>query len=133
MSRVPRGYDNKRGLPGEQRSFAHHFIDFLAGLGDELFVLDVAEDFVNHADDAVHIGFLQATGGNGGRTDADAGSLECGTRVERNHVLVDGDVGLNQRVFSNLAGQIREFGAEVDQHQVVVGAVGDDLVTSLDE
>ena len=40
--------------------------------------------------------------------------------VERDHVLVHRDAGLAERLLGDLAGEL--LGAQVDQHQVVVGA-----------
>src|SRR5207244_4328358 len=45
-----------------------------------------------------------------------------------NGVLVAGDVGLIERLLRDLAGEIGKLGAEVDQHEVVVGAARVDLV-----
>ena len=46
-------------------------------------------------------------------------------RVEGDAVLVAGDVGAAQRDLGRLAGELLR--AQIDQHQVVVGAAGDDI------
>ena len=85
---------------------------------------------VDERGDLGHLGFLQATGGHGRRAEANAGGLEGRAGLERNRVLVAGDVGLIERLLGDLAGELRELGAKVDEHEVVVGAAGVDLVAA---
>ena len=49
-------------------------------------------------------------------------------RIERNAVLVAGDAGALERGFRHLAGQ--PLAAQIDQHQMRVGAAGDDIETA---
>ena len=52
-------------------------------------------------------------------------------RVERHAVLVAGDVGAAERDLGGLAGEL--LGPEVDQHQMGVGAAGDERDAALDQ
>ena len=47
------------------------------------------------------------------------------SRIERNAVLVAGDVGASERRFGRLAGQLLR--PQIDQHEMIVGAAGDDM------
>ena len=58
---------------------------------------------------------------------------ERSTAVERHHVLVDSDVGTDECLLGHLTCQIGELGAEVNQHQVVVGTAGYNLIASVDK
>src|SRR3546814_6236446 len=49
-------------------------------------------------------------------------------RIERDAVLVAGDVAAAERRFGALAGGV--LLAKIDQHQVVIGAAGDDIETA---
>ena len=120
-------------LPGEERTVLHHLVDLAGDLGADGLVGRVAEDGVDHVHDDGHVGLLQATGGDGGRSDAQTAGLEGAAAVEGHHVLVDGDVGGHEGVLGFLTGELGELGAEVDEHQVVVGTTGDDLVALVDE
>ena len=59
-----------------------------------------------------------------GRAEPDAGGDRRLLRIERDGVLVGGDVGALQAGLGRLAGDV--LGPQVDQHQVAVGAAGDD-------
>ena len=54
---------------------------------------------------------------------------DCG--IVGNGVLVDRDAGLAQQLLRHLAGQV--LGPQVHQHQVRVGAAGDDGEAALDQ
>src|SRR3546814_6897334 len=73
---------------------------------------------------------LVAARGDRGRADAQAGGDEGLLRVVGHRVLVDGDVGLAQRGLRVLAGDA--LADHVDQHQVVLGAAGNDAVAAVD-
>ena len=120
-------------LPAVERQAVHLHLDLLADFLDDLVVLDVAEHFVNQVNDARHVFLDEAAGGDGRSADAEAGGLECAAAVKRNHVLVDGDAGADESLLGHLSGQVGELRTKVDQHQVVVGATGDDVVSLLDE
>src|SRR6266567_5820987 len=49
-------------------------------------------------------------------------------RIERNAVLVAGDAGASKRQFGHFAGQ--PLGPQVNQHEMGIGAAGDDIETS---
>ena len=88
---------------------------------------------VDQPDDVVHLVLLQAARGDGRGSEAQARGLERRPAVERNHVLVGGDVGGHEALLGQLARQFGELRAQVDEHQVVVRAARDDLVAALDE
>src|SRR3546814_3220743 len=75
--------------------------------------------------------FLVAASRHGRRADAQAGGDEGLLRVVGDGVLVDGDVGLAERGFGVLAGDV--LADHVDQHQVILGAAADDLVAAGDD
>ena len=52
-------------------------------------------------------------------------------RVVRHRVFIDGDVGAAECCISGAAGEV--FVDEVEQHQVVLGAAGDEFVTAREE
>ena len=87
-------------------------------------VLRGGERLGDPAGDGDHLLFLHAAGGDGGSADADAARFERGGGVERDAVLVHGDAGLVERFLGDLA--VEALRAEVDEHEVVVGAAGDD-------
>ena len=57
--------------------------------------------------------------------EADARGDEGRARVVGNAVLVAGDRGAVEALFGRLAGDL--LGREIDQHQMVIGAAGDDF------
>ena len=69
-------------------------------------------------------GSLHAGGGDGGGAEAEAAGDERLLGVVGDRVLVAGDPGAVERLLRHLAGDAER--AEVDEHQVVVGAAGDD-------
>ncbi len=72
--------------------------------------------------DLGELGVAEAAGGQRRRADAQAGGDHRRARVERDGVAVDGDADLVQPVLGLLAVQLGV--AQVDQHQVDVGAAG---------
>ena len=74
--------------------------------------------------DLSHLGFLHAARGQRWRTDANAAGLHRRIGIERNGVLVHRDAGIVQRVLGFAAQHA--LGEHIDQHQVRVGAAGDD-------
>ena len=91
------------------------------GIGD----LQAVENFDDQVADFLEFRFLEAAGGASGRTETDARGDEGLFRIEGNAVLVAGDVGAAKSGFGALAGGV--LLAQVDQHQVVVGAARDDV------
>nr|GFD32019.1 hypothetical protein [Tanacetum cinerariifolium] len=75
--------------------------------------------------------FDQAAGSYGRRANSDAAGHKRRLVVERHHVFVNRDVGLHQGVLGQLAGQALR--AQVNQHQVIVGAARDDVVATVQE
>ena len=66
---------------------------FLAYLFDEGLVAGVHDDARDQVGNLLHFGFLHAAGGDGGRSDANAGGHEGTFGVEGNGVFIDGDGG----------------------------------------
>ena len=117
-------------LPGASRPYSGmgnrlvRLEHFLADLGHGGLVGPVAQGGVHPAGDELHLGFLHAAGGDGGGADPDARGLEGGVGVEGDAVLVDGDAGPVQGLLGLVAQDA--LLEHVHQHQVVVGAAGDD-------
>ena len=84
---------------------------------------------IEHLDDQLadlaELGDAEAARGAGRRAEPDAGRDRRLLRIERDAVLVAGDVGAAERHLGDLAGQLLR--PQVDQHQVRVGAAGDDV------
>ena len=55
--------------------------------------------------------------------------MERRAAIERNHVFIHRDVGLNQCFLGDFSCQFGEFGTQVDEHAVVVSTVGYDFVS----
>ena len=89
--------------------------------------LDVHDDFVHKSCNVADVVFIEASRGEERRSYADTARDEGRLVVERNHVLVDGDVRLVKSLFNDLAGFA--FVSEVDEHKVVVGAARNKVVT----
>ena len=77
------------------------------------------------------VGFQITAGGDGWRTETQAGGHKGFLRVVGHRILVDGDVSAAQRFLGGFAGDA--FADHVDQHQMVFGAAGDDLVAAGDD
>ena len=74
--------------------------------------------------DGFHDVFFQATGGDGGSTEAQAASDLWRAGVIQNGILIRDDAGGFQCFLGLGAGEIGVAGAKIDQHQVIVGATG---------
>ncbi len=94
-------------------------------------ILDVLDDPVNPLNGFYAVGFGEAAGGDGGRADPDAGGVHGGLLIERDHVLIQGDVGGVQGIFG--LGAVHVLIAQVDEHGVVVRAAADDVVAFVDQ
>src|SRR5713226_4312554 len=99
------------------------------GFGEGILLDALLREHVEHLDDQLadllELGDAEAAGGAGRRSQADAGSHRGLLRIERNAVLVAGDVGAAERQLRDLAGQAH--GPQIDQHQVRIGSAGDDV------
>ena len=73
---------------------------------------------------------LSSRCGEGGRTHADAGGFHRLAGVVRNHVFVDDDARLLEQSSTAAPGEIGVFRAQVDEHQVVIGATADKTVAA---
>ena len=101
--------------------------DTLAHGASGVKVLYVQQDLRDHVSNRRHFGFFHTAGGNGGGAQTYAAGLEGRAGFERTGVRVDGDTGFVQR---NLAFFARyTASADIDHHQVVVGAAADESVT----
>src|SRR5579883_2218337 len=87
------------------------------------------EDLCNQCADLAKFRDPEAAGGAGRRAQPDAGSYGGLFRVERNAVLVAGDVRTAERRLGGLAGE--PLGPQIDQHEMRIGAAGDNVATAL--
>ena len=78
----------------------------------------------DHAANLAELGLGEAAGGAGGAAQAHAGGDHGLFRVEGDGVFVAGEVGAAECGLGGLAGDA--LGAKIDQHQMAVGAAGDD-------
>src|ERR1035437_2810727 len=87
-----------------EREVAAEFADFALG-DDELVIVGAGggEDGIDQPGGQAHFGLLEAARGQGGRTDADAGSFGGGELVEGDEVLVDDDAGGFEGFFGPVA------------------------------
>ena len=106
----------------------------LADLGDFaadviFLVVEVLDGQIDALCDLQHILFHQAASRHGRGADADAGGDERAAGLAGHGVLVDRDVDFIQTVLQHLAGDLQPD--QIQQHQMVVGAAGDDLLAAL--
>jgi len=87
----------------------------------------LVEGLGNPRGDEAHFGFLHAARGECGCADANSRGFERRVRVVGNGILVYGDTGLAEGQFSFRAENA--FLENVDKHQVIVSAAGDDAET----
>ena len=99
-------------------------MDLAPDPGERRLVGRRVEDASDERRHLAHLGDPHSTGGEGRGPDADAGGDEGLLRVPGDHVLVHGDAGLAEGLLGNLAVEL--LGAQVHEHQVVVGATGDE-------
>src|SRR5690606_9725148 len=109
------------------------FAQFANAAADALLDLRIAfiavpahalDHFGDQAADLAELGRPEPAGRARRRPQANARGHERRARVERNAVLVAGQVSAVEALLGRLAGHI--LGREVDQHQVVVGPARDD-------
>ena len=137
-SQAPRAPTRRTGAPAEQRLIQRIALDDRADPLGQLGGSGVVFRRQRGREDAPDLGEvleLQAPGGQRGRADAQARGLHRRTRVERHRVAVDRDVDLRKPVLGLSARQRRLGVAQVDEHQVHVGAAGEhvDAVARLQE
>ena len=105
------------------------------GFDGAVVVLAVLGQAVEHFDDELadqlELGFAEAARGAGRRAEANARGDGGLFGVEGHCVLVAGDMGALERLFGRLAGEA--LGTQIDQHQVIVGALADDIDAALDQ
>ena len=89
----------------------------------------IREPFGNEVCDLQHFFFLHAARCDGRCADADATGLEDWIGVEWDAVFVYCDAGPVENFLRFFAVQV--FRAKIDQHEVVVGAAGNDSITVL--
>ncbi len=114
--------------PGIERELVGEFGDFVPDAGEDGVVGAVSEGLVDPESDLAHLGFAHAASGEGRRADADSRGLERRVDVVGDAVLVDGDarfaegeLGFRAEHAGGVAGA-----EDVDEHDMVVGAAGDD-------
>ncbi len=120
-------------LPGEQGKGRHKGVNLGTDGRDGVGVVGVGKDAVDKVDDGRHLGRSEAARSNSGSTEAKPGSSERTTGIERNHILISSNISGDEGLFSGLTGEIGEFSTEVDEHQVIVGTAGDQLITLSNE
>src|SRR5580692_7981095 len=81
--------------------------------------------FGDHVANQPELGNAEATGGAGRGAEPHPRCHGRLFRIERNAVLVAGDVGAAERGFRHFSGQA--LFAQVDQHEVGIGTAGDDI------
>ena len=91
-------------------------------MGEGFFAL--FDDFGDEAGDEAGVFFGETAGGDARRSDTDAAGDEGTGRFERDGVLVDGDVHFVEHLFELFARHV--LVAQVDEHEVVVGAARDE-------
>lgn len=106
------------------RTLLHQLHHLTTHAGGEGFVGRLRQHVGDPVRDADGVLDRAAARGHGGGSDADAGGDEGRTLLVGDGVLVHGDPGTTEHPFGILAGQLAT--REVEQHQVVVGAAGDE-------
>ena len=82
-------------------------------------------DLGNQVADLAELGNAEAAAGAGRSAEPHAGRHRRFLRIERDAVLVAGDVGAAERGFRHLSGQ--PLRPQVDQHEMGVGPAGNDV------
>ena len=103
----------KRKPAGEGRYAAADGGEGVVGLG-------IADDHGDEFGDFAHLLFAEAAGGEGGSAKADARGVQRRVDVERDGILIHGDVGEVEGLFRFFAANAA--GEDVNQNDVAVGA-----------
>src|ERR1035441_4546920 len=115
--------------PGIERKLIGKLGHFSANALKSCIVVAQLQGFADPGGDDAHFRLLHAASGERRRAYANARGLERRIDVVRNGVLVDGDAGLAKSEFGlGAENSLLEY---VDEHEVVVGASGDDAETGL--
>ena len=123
----------ERDAEMRERELAGEFLYFSADGVEGGGVAGTGGGAIEPGGDEFHVLFLEAAGGEGGGADADAGGFHGFAGVVGHHVFVDDDAGGLKPEFDGGAGEVGVFAAEVDEHEVVVGAAGDEAVAAIEE
>ena len=86
------------------------------------------EDAVDEGGDFFHVGGLEAAGGEGGGADANAAGFKGAAGFVGHGVHVGDDAGGFEPGGGVFAGEVGVGGTQVDEHEVVVGAVAGEFV-----
>src|SRR5205085_12268172 len=104
-----------RKLGGQFPYAALHIISYF-------FRLRLANNRRDHLSNLAHLGFFHAARRDGGSADAQTRRDERLVLIERNRVLVDGDVRGFESLLSILAGDSLPVHPYIDEHQMIVSA-----------
>jgi hypothetical protein len=111
---------------GRQREPSCQLLHLLTHSRDRALVLAVGERFGDQVSDLEHLFFFHFARRDGGRAETDPARLKNRIGVERNGVLVHGDAGAVERLLRLFP--IDFFWAKIDQHEMIIGAAGNDAV-----
>ncbi len=104
-------------------------LDLFGDGGQALFVLGVEHGGCDELADALELVCIEAAGGAGGGAHADAAGHEGRAGLVGDGVLVHGKAHALEQLLCFLAGDVG--GGEVDEHQMVVGAAGNQAKAAL--
>ncbi len=120
-----------RPFEARNRPIGHQLVDLVTNTTEQCLVgamLQSVRDPVRHVD---RVRGVAAAGGHGRGADADPGGDEGRALLVGYGVLVDGNTSPPEDRFCLLAGVVAI--REVEQHQVVVGAAGDEVEAPIHE
>ncbi len=96
-------------------------------------VIFVHQSAVDEIGDGGHVGFLEAAGGDGGGSEANAGGEFGGSWVIGDAVFIGDDASGFEGIGGVGAGEVSAAWSEVDEHEVVIGSAGAEAVAALYE
>ena len=115
----------------------HGLVLIFALLGHTIHDISVLRHSVKHSvyqlHDVDHVLLDKTTGSDSGSSDPDTRGLERAPGVEGDHILVESDLSPFELLLSHTTGNISEFCSQVNEHEVVISATGDDFISSGDE
>ena len=94
-------------------------------------VIEIIQDVCDPARELSSLGFLEAARGNRRSADTQSARDSRRPRIIRHRVLVDRDIGAAQSILRCLSCNV--LFDQVNEHQVVIGTSGDDLVAPVNE